>query len=67
VRGQPDLPKAAEGLAFLFRPDFSKISAGVILTAMGLAFFKLSLGMGTMMTYGSYFRDDQNIPATRCA
>ena len=31
---------------------------------MGLAFFKLSLGMGTMMTYGSYFRDDQNIPQT---
>jgi len=58
------LPKAAEGLAFLFKPDFSKITAGVILTAMGLAFFKLSLGMGTMMTYGSYFRDDQNIPAT---
>ncbi|NVM80202.1 NSS family neurotransmitter:Na+ symporter [Duganella sp. SG902] len=58
------LPKVAEGLAFLFKPDFSKITAGVILTAMGLAFFKLSLGMGTMMTYGSYFRDDQNIPAT---
>jgi NSS family neurotransmitter:Na+ symporter len=58
------LDKAADGLAFLFRPDFSKISAGVILTAMGLAFFKLSLGMGTMMTYGSYFRDDQNIPQT---
>ena len=31
---------------------------------MGLAFFKLSVGMGTMMTYGSYFRDDQNIPMT---
>ncbi|TFW21175.1 sodium-dependent transporter [Duganella callida] len=58
------LAKAADGLAFLFRPDFSKITAGVVLTAMGLAFFKLSLGMGTMMTYGSYFRDDQNIPAT---
>lgn len=58
------LPKVADGLAFLFKPDFSKITAGVILTAMGLAFFKLSLGMGTMMTYGSYFRDDQNIPAT---
>lgn len=58
------LPKVAQGLAFLFKPDFSKITAGVILTAMGLAFFKLSLGMGTMMTYGSYFRDDQNIPAT---
>jgi len=58
------LDKAAEGLAFLFRPDFSKVTSGVILTAMGLAFFKLSLGMGTMMTYGSYFRDDQNIPQT---
>ena len=58
------LPKVAEGIAFLFKPDFSKITASVILTAMGLAFFKLSLGMGTMMTYGSYFRDDQNIPAT---
>ncbi len=58
------LDKASEGLAFLFRPDFSKITATVILTAMGLAFFKLSLGMGTMMTYGSYFRDDQNIPLT---
>ncbi|RSZ55347.1 sodium-dependent transporter [Massilia atriviolacea] len=58
------LDKAADGLAFLLRPEFSKISAGVVLTAMGLAFFKLSLGMGTMMTYGSYFRDDQNIPQT---
>ena len=58
------LDKAADGLAFLFRPDFSKITAGVILTAMGLAFFKLSLGLGTMITYGSYFRDDQNIPQT---
>lgn len=58
------LEKAGDGLAFLLRPDFSKISAGVVLTAMGLAFFKLSLGMGTMMTYGSYFRDDQNIPQT---
>ena len=47
------LDKAADGLAFLFRPDFSKITAGALLTAMGLAFFKLSLGMGTMMTYGS--------------
>jgi NSS family neurotransmitter:Na+ symporter len=58
------LPGAAHGLAFLFRPDFSKITAGVALTALGLAFFKLSLGMGTMLTYGSYFRADQNIPAT---
>ena len=58
------LDKAGEGLAFLFRPDFSKLTASVVLTAMGLAFFKLSVGMGTMMTYGSYFRDDQNIPVT---
>jgi NSS family neurotransmitter:Na+ symporter len=58
------LDKAGEGLAFLFRPDFSKLTASAILTAMGLAFFKLSLGMGAMLTYGSYFRDDQNIPMT---
>lgn len=58
------LDKAAQGLAFLFNPDFSKITASVVLTAMGLAFFKLSIGMGTMMTYGSYFRDDQDIPLT---
>lgn len=58
------LDKAVQGLAFLFSPDFSKLSASVVLTAMGLAFFKLSIGMGTMMTYGSYFGDDQNIPLT---
>lgn len=58
------LEQAGSGLAFLFQPDFSKLSAEVVLTALGLAFFKLSIGMGTMMTYGSYFRDDQNIPQT---
>ena len=58
------LPGAAQGLTFLFSPDFSKISGAVVLTALGLAFFKLSIGMGTMLTYGSYFRDDQNIPVT---
>jgi neurotransmitter:Na+ symporter, NSS family len=58
------LDKALEGLSFLFTPDFSKISAATVLTAMGLAFFKLSIGTGSMMTYGSYFRDDENIPLT---
>lgn len=58
------LPGAMEGLTFLFRPDFSKLTAATLLTAMGLAFFKLSIGMGAMMTYGSYFRDDQDISAT---
>jgi NSS family neurotransmitter:Na+ symporter len=58
------LPGAAQGLEFLFKPDFSKITASVFLTAMGLAFFKLSIGMGCMLTYGGYFDDSENIPAT---
>ncbi|NLX84719.1 MAG: sodium-dependent transporter [Synergistaceae bacterium] len=55
------LPGAAEGLRFLFHVDFSQITPAVILGAMGLAFFKLSLGMGTMITYGSYFTDDSDL------
>jgi NSS family neurotransmitter:Na+ symporter len=58
------LPGAAEGVRFLFAADFGKLSAAAVLTAMGLAFFKLSLGMGTMITYGSYFTDDNNLFAT---
>ena len=58
------LPGAREGLAFLFRPDFSKVTWATVLAAMGLSFFKLSVGMGTMTTYGSYFRADQDIPGT---
>jgi len=58
------LPGAGEGLRFLFQPDFSVVTWGTVLVAMGLAFFKLSVGMGTMITYGSYFREDQNIPLT---
>ncbi|MBW6473418.1 MAG: sodium-dependent transporter [Anaerolineaceae bacterium] len=52
----------SKGLSFLFRPDFSKLGWDVVLIAMGLAFFKLSVGMGTMITYGSYWQNDQNIP-----
>ncbi|TEA74219.1 sodium-dependent transporter [Allopusillimonas ginsengisoli] len=58
------LEQAATGLAFLFKPDFSRLTTTAVLTAMGLAFFKLSIGMGTMMTYGSYFKREQNIPVT---
>lgn len=58
------LPGAMEGVTFLFKPDFTKLTGPIVLSALGLAFFKLSIGMGTMITYGSYFRDDQNIPAT---
>ncbi len=55
------MPGTAEGLAFLFQPDFSKIDSDVILSAMGQAFFSLSLGMGILTTYASYFRDDANL------
>lgn len=58
------LPGARQGLEFLLSPDFSKVTATTILTAMGLSFFKLSVGMGTMITYGSYFLENQNIPGT---
>ena len=43
----------AEGLSYLFNPDFSKISPDGVLTALGHAFFTLSLGMGAIMVYGS--------------
>lgn len=58
------LPGAGEGLAFLFKPNFSALTGSIVLAAMGLSFFKLSVGMGTMITYGSYFREDQNIIKT---
>lgn len=52
---------AKEGLSFLFSPDFSKITPNVLIGALGQAFFSLSLGLGTMMTYGSYFSKDTHI------
>jgi NSS family neurotransmitter:Na+ symporter len=55
------LPGAGAGVAYLFRPDLSRLSASVVLYALGLAFFKLSLGMGTMTTYGSYLPDATRI------
>jgi NSS family neurotransmitter:Na+ symporter len=55
------LPGAWEGVRYLFAPDLSKISGSVLLSALGLAFFKLSLGMGTMTTYGSYLPDRTRI------
>jgi neurotransmitter:Na+ symporter, NSS family len=54
--------KVGEAAAFLFVPDFSKITFGVVLAAMGQAFFSLSLGMCTMMTYGAYLPRDVSIP-----
>lgn len=49
------LPKAQEGLSFFLNPDFSKINGSVIINAMGQAFFSLSLGMGILITYASYY------------
>ena len=56
------LSGAGAGLSFLFKPDFSKITVSVILAALGLAFFKLSVGMGAMITYGSYVDKNENLP-----
>lgn len=49
------LPDASRGLEFFFRPDFSKITPSMVVNALGQAFFSLSLGMGILITYGSYF------------
>ncbi len=56
------LEGSGQGLAFLFNPDWSKITEKTILEALGQAFFSLSLGMGAMLTYGSYLSKDDNIP-----
>ena len=56
------LDGAIKGLDFLWNPDWSKITAGTILLALGHAFFTLSLGMGAMLTYGSYMSEKDSIP-----
>ena len=58
------MPNGSAGLQFFFAPDFSKITPNVILSALGQAFFSLSLGMGCMVTYGSYIRKDNNLTKT---
>jgi NSS family neurotransmitter:Na+ symporter len=56
------LPGAAEGLVYYLSPDFSKVgSVSVLTAAMGQAFFSLSLGMGTLITYGSYMSRKDNL------
>lgn len=56
------LPGAAEGLRFYLVPDFTKITSKTILAALGQVFFSLSLGMGSILTYGSYLGKKENIP-----
>ena len=58
------LPNASKGLEFLLKPDFSKVNADVFLGAMGQAFFSLSLGMGCLSTYASYFGSDTQMGKT---
>lgn len=57
-------PKASEGLEFFLHPDFSKINASVVINALGQAFFSLSLGMGILITYSSYFPKDTRLTRT---
>lgn len=58
------LPGASKGLEFFFAPDFSKVTGDTIIAAVGQAFFSLSLGMGAMMTYGSYLSRKVWLPTT---
>jgi NSS family neurotransmitter:Na+ symporter len=58
------LKGSGAGLKFLFHPDLSKLTPKVILEALGQAFFSLSIGMGTLITYGSYIRKKENLAFT---
>lgn len=55
------LPGAVAGVEFLFKPDFSKLTPKTLGLALSQMFFSCSLGMGTMLTYGSYLSDDDNL------
>ncbi len=55
------LPGAGKGVAFLFKPDFSKVTGDVFLEALGQAFFSLSLGTACLCTYASYFTRQTNL------
>jgi neurotransmitter:Na+ symporter, NSS family len=54
-------PGARAGLEFMFRPDFASLTPGALLDALGHAFFTLSLGAGTMITYGSYLERESDL------
>ncbi len=58
------LPNAGAGLDFLFKPNLNNIKPTLFLDAMGQAFFSLSVGMGCLITYGSYFNKSINLPKT---
>lgn len=60
------LEGANEGLVFYLKPDFSQVTGKTVLAALGQAFFSLSLGMGAMITYGSYLSKRDNIVTSGC-
>lgn len=61
------LPGASSGVSFFLKPDFAQLSAESALVALGHAFFSLSLGMGIMLTYGSYVRKEQSLGSATLA
>ena len=58
------LPGAGEGVRYLIRPDFSKLTASAVAAAVGQGFFSLSLGMGIVITYSSYVKPSENLVAS---
>lgn len=58
------LPGSGAGLEFYLKPDFSKLTGKSVLDALGQAFYSLSLGMGIMVTYGSYIKKDEDLFAS---
>jgi NSS family neurotransmitter:Na+ symporter len=58
------LPGATDGLLFLFRPDFSKLTSDVFLAALGQSFYSLSIAMGCICTYASYYSKQTNLTAS---
>ena len=55
------LPGASAGVKYLLKPDFSEFNIKTFVYAMGQSFFSLSLGMGAIVTYGSYVKSDENL------
>ena len=55
------LPGSAEGVRYMLKPDFGKITPSVVASAMGQSFFSLSLGVGTILTYSSYMKKEENL------
>ncbi len=58
------LPNAGEGVKYFLAPDFSKINASTVINALGQAFFSLSLGMGILITFASYYPRDTRLTRT---